>query len=192
MQNDFLPKGYKLPESGSSFFKFQDGENRIRILTKPVIGYEAWIDNKPVRREEVVCSFNPEDVDVDEKYSGKPKISLFWGFLVYNYNTKQVEVATITQKTVLKAIENLANDADWGSPLNYDISVNKVKNGERTTYSISPKPAKELSDEIKKAFEETDLSVNMIFGKSPLENDKQLKFEYPTEDSTEGAKAFEE
>lgn len=185
----FLPKDYSLPESTSAFFKLQDGENRIRILSDAKVGWEGWKDNKPFRREGVECNIKESEVDIDEKFSKKPKINLFWAFMIYDYADKQVKVATITQKTVLKAIENLANDADWGSPLNYDISINKVKQGERTTYSVSPKPAKELSPEVKKAYEESDTTVDIIFGKG-LEDDGK-KIEYPAEDSSEGAISFE-
>ena len=181
----FLPKDYTLPESPSSFFKLQDGENRIRILSDAKVGWEGWKDSKPFRREGVECNIKDNEVDIDEKYSKKPKINLFWAFLVFNYKSNQVEVATITQKTVLKGIENLVNDPDWGDILKYDIAINKVKKGDKTTYTVSPKPAKELTAEIKKIISESKLSIDIIFGKG-IEDDGK-KIEYPEEDSSEVA-----
>lgn len=181
MTNDFLPKDYKTPSSTSNFMRLEEGENRIRILTNPKIGYVCWKDNKPIRREETVCSFKPEEADKDEKFgNGKPKINLFWAMMVWDYKDGQIKILEIVQKTVLKAIENLANDQDWGSPLGYDISINKVKNGERTTYTVSPKPAKPLSEEVKKAFDESDIDVNIIFGKGIS---SEGKVDYPEEDN---------
>ena len=159
----FLPNNYKLPETSNSFLKLQDGENRIRILSDARVGYEGWKDSKPFRREEIVCSITPDEVDIDEKYSGKPKINLFWAFIIWDYTDKAIKIATITQKTVLKAIEQLANDEDWGDPKEYDIAINKVKNGERTTYTVSPKPAKKLTKEIEDALEASELSIDSIF-----------------------------
>ena len=166
----FLPKDYSLPESSSSFFKFQDGENRIRILSDARIGFEGWKNSKPFRREEMVCSIKPEEVDIDEKYSKKPKINLFWAFKIWDYTDKQIKIASITQKTVLRAIEALANDEDWGDPLQYDIAITKSKVGERTTYAVSPKPAKKLAKEIEDALKDSDMSLDSLFGDKTVED----------------------
>lgn len=45
----FLPIGYEAPKSSNFYMKLQDGENKIRILTQPILGWEDWIENKPFR-----------------------------------------------------------------------------------------------------------------------------------------------
>ena len=40
----FLPKGYEIPTSEGGYMKFAIGENRFRILGKPILGWETWIE----------------------------------------------------------------------------------------------------------------------------------------------------
>ena len=51
----FLPTGYKIPDTGGRYFKPKKGENKVRILTEPIIGYEAWDKRgekaKPIRAD---------------------------------------------------------------------------------------------------------------------------------------------
>ena len=51
--SDFLPSDYKIPTT-SKYMKFKQGENRFRILTSPIIGWEYWVNTekgrKPVRK----------------------------------------------------------------------------------------------------------------------------------------------
>jgi hypothetical protein len=171
----FFPSNYSAPSTGGAdFMKFQDGENRFRILTAPVIGWEGWKDGKPFRREETVCSITPEMVDVDTKFdpAGKPKINHFWAFAAYNYAEKKVQILELTQKTIMAGIQALANDTDWGDPRKYDLNVTKVKQGDKTTYTVMNKPHKELSSEVKEAFEESDIDPRSILKCSIAEDPK--------------------
>lgn len=169
----FLPKDYKAPASSGDFMsKFQDGENRVRILSEAVIGWEGWKDNKPFRREGVEQNIEPDEVDTDSKYGKpKPKINHFWGFLVYDYASKMIRIMTVTQKSVMKKIENLVDDSDWGDPQKYDISVKKTKKGERTSYDVTAYPPKPLAKEVKAAFDATELDHQILFAEQGEEED---------------------
>ena len=36
-----MPEGYEKPKTGGGYMKLQQGENRIRIFSRPIVG---WID----------------------------------------------------------------------------------------------------------------------------------------------------
>ena len=52
---NFLPQDYEIPQDVGNYMKFEDGENKFRILDKPIIGWEGWKthsdgSHKPVRK----------------------------------------------------------------------------------------------------------------------------------------------
>jgi hypothetical protein len=60
----------------------------------------------------------------------------FWAFVVWNFDTKQVEILEITQTTVQTAMEELINSEEWGDPLGYSITVNRKGENLETEYSV--------------------------------------------------------
>ena len=143
--------------------KLQDGENRFRILSAPVIGYEGWKDGKPFRREESVCSITPDMVDLDTKFTaGKPKINHFWAFAVYNTAEKKIQILELTQKTIMGALHNFINDVEWGDPRKYDVSIVRIKTGDKTTYTVKTFPPTTLTAEVKQMYEDSDVDPRSI------------------------------
>jgi hypothetical protein len=72
----------------------------------------------------------------------------------------------------MKSLKSLTDDEDWGDPKNYDIVVQREGEDLNTTYSVQPKPAKKLEDEITNAWEEVkdSLKLEALFeGKDPFE-----------------------
>src|SRR5882762_7034587 len=113
----FLPDGYNVPKGDSSYLKLQTGENKFRILSKPIIGWVDWKDKKPYRftmDKKPAAPFDP-----------KQGIKHFWAFVVFDYVGKKISILEITQAGVQSAIKTLTSDADWGSPFDYDIKVTK-------------------------------------------------------------------
>jgi hypothetical protein len=48
--DEFLPTNYEVPVSDGNYMKLKIGENRFRVLSSAIVGYEYWTkDNKPVR-----------------------------------------------------------------------------------------------------------------------------------------------
>ena len=160
--------------------KFQDGDNRFRILSKVVIGTEWWKDAKPFRKEEMVCTITPDMADIDTKFNpeGKPKINAFWAFAVWNYTEKKVQILSMTQKTIMGAIHSFVNDSDWGDPRKYDLNVSKVKQGDKTTYTVKTYPPKEITKEIKQAYEDSDVDPRSIL--TSIANLPHAEVAYPT------------
>jgi hypothetical protein len=152
---DFLPEDYEAPKTSGYYMKLQDGENRLRILSRPVLGWEDWKDKKPVRfkmNEKPETPFDPE----------KP-IKHFWAMVVWNYNDSQIQILQINQAGIRKAIENLSKDGDWGAPYGYDIKI--VRKGEKinTEYSVNPVPHKTLDSSIEKMFRDRPINLQALF-----------------------------
>jgi hypothetical protein len=154
MNNDFLPQGYEPPESGGNFMRLQDGENKIRILSKPIVGWLDWKDKKPYRFK---MNGKPE------KPMDKNPIKHFWAFIVWNYNDQAIQLLEITQQTIQTAIANLNKDDEWGSPFDYDLKITKKGKDLQTTYSINPSPKRPITDEVKQAALDKPCYLDALF-----------------------------
>lgn len=144
-QNGFLPEGYEAPKSGNNYMKFEKGENRIRILSKPILGWIDWQDNKPLRFRMNEKPAKPVDP--------KRPIRHFWAMIVWNYKQDAIQVMEITQATIQQSITSLASDPEWGKPFGYDIKITKTGEGMETSYSVNPSPHKSLTPEIQTAIQ---------------------------------------
>ncbi len=137
----FLPKDYVQPKEEGSYYKFKKGENRFRILSEAVLGYEYWTrDNKPVRSVEQ-WSEAPENAKVDPETGRYQKH--FWAFVVYNYEAKKAQIMEITQSTIMSGIEALTLNKKWGDPTGYDIAVNATGDGLEREYTVIAEPHSE-------------------------------------------------
>ena len=169
----FLPKDYSLPALSGQFMKLQDGENRIRVLSDAVIGWEGWKNNKPFRHEGAECNITPDMVDVDQKYV-KPKINHFWAFVVYNCIEKKIQILQINQKTIMKKLHAFTEDEDFGDPKGYDIVISRVKNGDKTEYDAIAKPPKPVDSAIAQLYSNTEVNLNSLFeGEYPIKKTQE-------------------
>lgn len=161
--NDFLPQGYELPKSESSYLKLQQGDNKFRILSKPIVGWVDWKDKKPYRF--------PMDKKPAQAFSPTQDIKHFWAFVVWDYATKKISIFELTLKGVQTSITGLMANPDWGSPLNYDITVNKVGStlGD-TKYTTVPSPPKPVHEKIAALYADTPIKLEALFeGKDPFD-----------------------
>lgn len=170
-----LPKNYKTPAGSSDFFQLQEGTNKIRIMTPIEVGWEGWKDNKPFRRKGAEKNIEDDEVDIDQKYSKKPKINHVWAMVVWDYEANALKLFTMTQKTVMKAIDSLENDSEWGDSRGYDIKIEKNVTGPRTSYDVTASPPKPLAKEIKSEFAKTDLDIDSVFRELGEEDEKEKK-----------------
>lgn len=161
----FLPEDYKSPSSSNNYMKIQEGENRIRILTKPILGWEDWLDKKPVRY--------PMDQKPSKPFDSKKPVRHFWAFIVWNYNDEQIQILNITQATIRNCIEALCKDEDWGEPFYYDIKIIKKGEGTDTEYTVNPVPKKEIPSYIKDRFLSKPCNLMAFFnGEDPFSSQK--------------------
>lgn len=155
----FLPQDYKSPSAVSPYTKFMDGENRFRILSKPIIGWEDW--------EKVEAGFRP----IRFRMKDRPKLPIdpkkpvkhFWAMIVWNYKTEAIEILHLTQASIRSAIEALVHDKDWGAPFYYDIKVTRSGEGMDTEYVVNPIPHKPLSPVIYDEFHAKPCYLEALF-----------------------------
>jgi hypothetical protein len=175
MTNTFLPQGYEKPASNSNYFKLEEGNNKFRILSSAIVGWLDWDDKKPVRTKE-----RPEHL-----FDATKPAKHFWAFIVWDYKDGRIKIMEITQATIQDAILTLHNDAGWGNPVNYDINIVRKGKDKETKYNVLPTPPKQISEEINKLYQETNINLNALFvGGDPFSGEK--KEIYDNEQPQEG------
>ncbi len=89
---NFLPKNYQAPNASNKYMKLEKGENKIRILSQPILGWEDWtLEQKPVR-------FRFDKKPAKSINAEKP-VKHFWAFIVWNYIDEKIQILQITQAT---------------------------------------------------------------------------------------------
>ena len=150
----FLPKGYQLPDKSKQFMKLAVGDNVIRMLTHPLLGFVFFNeDNKPVRRPADMGDFTPHeltDLKAKKDDSGNFEGSRhFWMMLVWSRKDKAPKVLEITQISILKPLYGIINDPDWGDPRDFDINISRIGTGKNDTeFTVTPKPHKPVDDHV--------------------------------------------
>lgn len=117
--------------AASDYVRFKDGDKRsIRLLSKPVTGYELFVDGKPVRWEPDVP--RPEHAISDER----PK--KFLAFIVYEYGENgtdgAIKVWSFTQRTIFDQMGMLFKEEHWSA---YELVVVRVGKGLDTKYNVT-------------------------------------------------------
>ena len=161
-ENDFLPQDYEPPKGESRYMKFQSGTNKFRILSKPIIGWEDWENKKPLRFFMKEKPENPIDPSRPIKH--------FWAMIVWDFTNECIKILEITQVTIMQSIAALANDPEWGTPLQYNIKV--LKQGEKldTKYSVIASPPSELTEDIREAYKNTPINLDALYeGEDPFD-----------------------
>lgn len=153
----FLPEGYTVPkQNGSSYFKPQEAQTRIRILSSPVVGYidrdKSWSKPVPVRTRELKAPI----------WEDAPKH--FWALSIFNYETKTVQVREITQASIRNSIMALVDWERW-DPKDYDLKVWKKGKMMETEYFIQTTPdgKKELTEDVKSIVNETPCNLEALY-----------------------------
>jgi hypothetical protein len=152
---NFLPDGYEPPKTTSeNYMKKFPGENKIRILTSPVMGWEDWDDKTPLRYR---YNDKPETVLSDQG------IKHFWAFVVFNYAQERIQILNVTQAQIQNGISKLCSDSEWGSPFGYDIKI--IQSGEKknTKYDVNPCPHKPIAEYILEQFEAKPCQLEALF-----------------------------
>ena len=161
----FFPTAdYKVPQT-SNYLKLQEGENTFRVLSSAIVGYEYFnVDNKPVRSRE-----NFDTVPSDIKKDGR--VNHFWAFLVWNYDTKSIQIAEITQKSIQGAMQALIKNVKWGNPKNYDITITRKGSGMDTEYTVMPNPSTQLPKEVQDKVAKVKVNLEALYeGNDPFKS----------------------
>ena len=150
----FIPEDYQ-PSKSNNYLKLKEGENKFRILSQPVFGWEDWLDKKPLR-------FRKENRPYKAVDANKP-IKEFWAFIVWNYVDQAIQIMQITQATIKNSLHALCIDEDWGAPYGYDIKIIKTGAGKDTEYVVNPLPHKPLPDHVKESFAAKRINLEALF-----------------------------
>ncbi len=162
MANDFLEDGYSVPTAASSYVKLEAGETTLRILSKPVLGWSYWnLQNKPVRIKGAAKP-NVDKAVIQKDQYGFQEPKHFWAMVVFDYKTNEIRVLEVTQPTIQKRIQELAQNPAWGSPFGYDIVINKVK-AAKTSYTVTPNPPTPLNEFAKAAYKAKPCDLYKLF-----------------------------
>lgn len=148
-----------MPDATSGYMRFKLGENRFRVLSSAIVGFETWNEDKEGNRKPTRFKMG-EAIPVD-KVGTDPKH--FWAFVVWNYKDEKVQILEVTQKGIMKSIQNLTKDEDWGDPKQYDIVVTREGEGLETEYQVQPKPKKELDASITKFYKGLTINLEALF-----------------------------
>ena len=167
--NSFIPQDYTAPTGGGGFTKLNPGDNRMRILSSPLMLWVIWADKKVKR-----VSF----LDANNRATAKPAkpdvegatVKHGWGLVIWNYETEAIEVFELDKQAIIAALTSYGKDPDWGHPKNYDIVIKKTGAGMDTEYAFVAKPAKPVNDQIVEAFvaNPIDLGQLLIEGGNPF------------------------
>jgi len=155
----FLPDGYKQPDT-SKYMKFKEGENRFRVMSPAIIGFEYWTtENKPIRSSE---SFK-ETPGIKTDKEGRKKVNHFWAFIVWDYKKEAIGILQITQKGIQYSIMALVENKDWGDPKEYDIVVTRKGEGLETEYNVMPCPKKQVDEIADATMLETPIKLESLY-----------------------------
>ena len=155
-----FPTGYEQPKSNSHYFKPLDGNNLVRILSKPIMGWLDWKDTEDGKKSPVRTPYG--DPKPQPLKSDKP-VKHFWAFIIWDYTDKTIKIWEITQSTIQDAIYTLDCDSDWGEPTEYDLSINRSGKDLDTKYNTLPKPKQPLNADIVHEVKEGLPDMNELF-----------------------------
>ena len=162
----FLPDGFEKLKTSKPYWKMsemKEGDNRLRIVIKPIAGWIDWHDKKPVR-------YRPEHKPA-KSYDAEKPVRPFWVCYVWDYAREGLFVLEISQSSILRSLTNFAQDEDWGDFTGYDLKLRKEGSGKETKWHVTPMPHKPLAEKIVKALAESPVHLeNLYEGGDPWDN----------------------
>ncbi len=158
MENSFIPAGYTQPTSAGGFTKLETGDNKLRILSSPLLMWLEWNDGKPTRHP-----FKQGEPAPKKGAGLKDSVKHAWGLIVWNYKTEKIEVCELDKAGVIAMILSLSEKPAWGHPKNYDIVITKKGSGMETEYITAPEPPSAVSDVIIEAYTENPVDLMQLF-----------------------------
>jgi hypothetical protein len=166
--NNFFPVDFAIPVNNpqTNYYKPITGENSVRILDRPVFGWEWWIDKKPQRFPYNEKPVAPVDAD-QPKFLMKLKI--------WDYADSTIKIWEVTSITIQRAIQNLSDNKNWGDPREFDLTIKKSGSGLDTKYSILPNPKAPLSSKIQELSKTSTINLNDFYNTKKKSNGSEFE-----------------
>tara|TARA_R100000388_G_scaffold93598_1_gene78620 strand:+ start:792 stop:1421 length:630 start_codon:yes stop_codon:yes gene_type:complete len=165
----FFPK-VEATQSQGAYFKVSaigkaySNPSKIRILgafidDSMIEGWRAFnTSGMPMRKK------TKDEIDLSQlgknNFGQDEKPIRFWAFPVYVFDDNSVQICEIHQVGLMRELERLGNDRNWGDPRLYDVSIMKTGSGNRTAYQVTPSRSQfpqEHADSVGKAIDQIDL-----------------------------------
>jgi len=140
--------------------KLTDGGSvRFALLSEqPLEGYEVWGANsegqsKPFRfdyeptPEDVVAEMGEFEPREGRGGPGTYDIKFFVASPVYNFDAGAVQVMSLTQKSIIKELDQISQMDDYEDLLAWDFNLSKKGSGLLTEYTLRPVPRKKGAQE---------------------------------------------
>ncbi len=172
----FTPDKFAESQVGN-YMKFEDGQNRIRILEKPITGYVYWEDaegNLVPKNEMAGKGGKPVRVKSWEGLTNAQRGAMkgFAAMVVWNYQAERIQILEVKQVGIMNALEALSLSKSWGDITTFDIVITKTRTGINPTdveYSVMPEPKEPVSKEIKEAYKEAHIDLEALYrGEDPF------------------------
>lgn len=158
---------------GTDFMRLQEGNNVVRIFTKPYQFTVCWVKDASGANRKVKSAL--KDCPLIKR-GEKPQRRWLLGVLDRKGGGKAKILEVSSQ--IMRGIKAIAADPDWGDPKNYDVNVERGAPGDNPLYHVVSKPHKPLTDEEKAAIEQfhknTDLKV-LVTPPTPEQVAEQLR-----------------
>ena len=140
-----------------------DRPARIAILQEPAFSFfEIWgesvtnseevkpfrFSKKPTETEVLtlmgggyrVREVNPEWAKVPGQLETPKRV---YAFTVWNFETKQVEVMSVKQKSILDGLKSLSTTEEYADMLAWDLQITRAS---QTQYAVTPLPRKKATE----------------------------------------------
>jgi len=140
----------KIPAGGSARFHI--------VSDEPLSFFECWgeaTDGSGVKPFRFVEDPSPADIDAEmgENYKRRPNrdgtghepVKAALAFFVYNYETSSVQVLQLSQKGIIRELDQLTQMEDYADLENWDFVLGKEGSGITTEYSLRIVPQKKAS-----------------------------------------------
>src|SRR5208283_479783 len=125
----------------SLFVRLDEQRTQVRVLGEPVVYARHWTIGSTGENCTVKCpdfgNITRKSCPVCAMGDAKSKARIRAIFPVIDRRTQSIKLLDIPQ-TVAAQIKSLKNNADWGDPINYDITIQKNKSARKVDYQVLP------------------------------------------------------
>jgi hypothetical protein len=161
----------------NDFMRLEEGNNVVRIFTKPYQFYTVWTTDATGKQRKVRSAV--ENCPLVQR-GEKPSARWYVGVLDRRNGSKPSILEVGPQ--IFKQILGLRKKGTWGDPRAYDVDIERQPKGSQPLYIVSPEPKASLTAEEKAACKEflgrVDL-VKMTEAPTPEEVREQLGISEP-------------
>lgn len=172
MTTDFFNENVneELDKSGGVYFKFEEGDNVLRIVSGFAWGMKHDFKNSAEGKEKGYPFFKTDDPQVAPIRS---KLHLAASMVVYDYKAKELKTLTIHQKAILLALRKYSENPKYGVPTGYDITITKTVTSQGTRYpSTIADPKEDQSAEIVEALAKVTINLDNSYTSESIIEDK--------------------